>query len=513
MALRLVGFTLLFGCTAAPEQPCMDGYSRGADGRCISEPDDVASETPSDPASSDTGEPISLVRGECAPDSPTNEPSIELIGQYDTDDNTEPPGLLIEALDGVVDQERFWVVGQGGLLSFDISGDVPELGDVFGGMSGRFYRLMLVDHDPPLVYATHRDSGLQIVDRSDPSDLRLVKTVTKDGLGGMVQVGDRVYATQHDGTLVVFDATDPTAPEERASIEAPGHPWNVVETNGWLYTADNTRGVGAFSLSDPDEPEFVGHTDLGNGVLDLATDGTRLFAAAGSAGLIVLDLSDPSSPQESARLWTGSPVVDVSVSDAMVWLVDHEAVWAVDVRQPDQPTVIGRMETPRFAMSVWAEGNEAWVGDWTAVEGYRAHPERAASTIVAHPDTLRLASDRHDATVRLVNLGPHDGALLRWDANETDATIGVSSTTVGAQDGVTIAVDWPESTGNGQVCLLTSDPSNPTVSINVQRSDQRLSVPVGTAAPDFELPTLDGERLRLSEQLGHPVLLVYFATW
>jgi peroxiredoxin len=37
--------------------------------------------------------------------------------------------------------------------------------------------------------------------------------------------------------------------------------------------------------------------------------------------------------------------------------------------------------------------------------------------------------------------------------------------------------------------------------------------PAGVPAPDFALTGLDGTVYRLSEQLGAPVLLAYFATW
>jgi peroxiredoxin len=39
------------------------------------------------------------------------------------------------------------------------------------------------------------------------------------------------------------------------------------------------------------------------------------------------------------------------------------------------------------------------------------------------------------------------------------------------------------------------------------------SLAVGEAAPDFELATLDGSRLRLSDFRGRPVLLSFGATW
>ena len=36
---------------------------------------------------------------------------------------------------------------------------------------------------------------------------------------------------------------------------------------------------------------------------------------------------------------------------------------------------------------------------------------------------------------------------------------------------------------------------------------------IGSAAPDFELQTLDGEKMNLSSLLGHTVLINFWATW
>ncbi len=518
MVRLLPAVALISACQPTDLKPCMDGYTRAASGACTQEGSPPGDET--DPTHADTGTgsdtgtaSVTVERGDCTPTESPAEPSIELISRTDTDEGLGPSTLLIELLDGAVEDDRFWAVGQGGLMSFDLSGSAPELDDVYSGMSGRFYRLLLVDHDPPLAYVTHRDAGMMVVDRSDPSDLELIHSTMMSGLGGMAMQGDRLYITRHNGSISVFDASDPETPTLTATVDADGHPWNAVVTEEALYTADNTHGLGVFSLDDPDSPVFEQHVDLGSGVLDLDIEGSTLFVAAGSAGLLTIDIQEPLAPSIRARLNTGSPVVDVSVSGTMAWLVDHEAVWSVDISNPDAPAVIGRMTTPRFAMTVSASGNEAWVGDWTAVGGYRAHPDRARGTIVARPDTLRLSTDRNNASVEVANLGPEDGRIVAWNASESDADADMPSATIPAGGSLDIELNWPDSTENGQLCLQTDDPTNPTLTVNVQRSDSTLSVPLGAAAPDFELTSLDGETVRLSEQLGHPVLLVYFATW
>lgn len=518
MRTPLLATTLLFGCSPSKSSTCMTGYTLTDEGHCMPV-ETVESTEPDEPEPTDTGTqedtatPATVARGECEVGGEAALASVELIARTDTDEGPGPPTLLIELLDVAIDGDRFWGVGQGGLMSFDLTGSAPELDGVYPEMGGRYYRLLLIDHTTPLVYVTHRDQGLVVVDRSDPSNLRPVHSLTLDGLGGLAMHNDRVYGTKHDGSIVVFDASIPDEPTLLSTITAPGHPWNVVATSDALYTADNTEGLGVFDGSDADEPRYERHIDLGSGALDLALHEDTLFVAAGSAGLILLETSNPLEPTEIARLHTGSPVIDVSVSASTAWIVDHEAVWAIDVSDTENPTVIGRMETPRFAMTVAADGDDAWVGDWTAVGGYRAHPDRVRSTMVAHPDTVRLAPDTNEASLRLVNLGPMDGQILAWDASEPAAEVTVANTPTPSGEGSDITIEWPEDSDFGQICIQTDDPTTPAVEVTIQRVDNELSVPLGTAAPDFELTSLDGETVRLSEQLGHPVLLVYFATW
>ncbi len=47
----------------------------------------------------------------------------------------------------------------------------------------------------------------------------------------------------------------------------------------------------------------------------------------------------------------------------------------------------------------------------------------------------------------------------------------------------------------------------------IPRSDANTSLAIGEAAPDFELETLEGERVRLSELKGEPVVVNFWASW
>lgn len=47
----------------------------------------------------------------------------------------------------------------------------------------------------------------------------------------------------------------------------------------------------------------------------------------------------------------------------------------------------------------------------------------------------------------------------------------------------------------------------------VPRTDAYMVPPVGTPAPDFEIPALDGGTVRLSDHRGQPVIINFWASW
>ena len=64
-----------------------------------------------------------------------------------------------------------------------------------------------------------------------------------------------------------------------------------------------------------------------------------------------------------------------------------------------------------------------------------------------------------------------------------------------------------------ELCFATNDPTFEVISVALHTGERGQNEAIGEAAPDFALRDLDGSTHRLSEQLGHPVVLAYFATW
>lgn len=56
-------------------------------------------------------------------------------------------------------------------------------------------------------------------------------------------------------------------------------------------------------------------------------------------------------------------------------------------------------------------------------------------------------------------------------------------------------------------------PGRQPLPANASAAGDRVGFGIGKAAPDFALPSREGETIRLSEYRGYPVLLNFWATW
>ena len=76
-----------------------------------------------------------------------------------------------------------------------------------------------------------------------------------------------------------------------------------------------------------------------------------------------------------------------------------------------------------------------------------------------------------------------------------------------------MALSGGEDTVDAELCIGTNDPDETTLIVPIGSTSSGSSVLIGEPAPDFNLNDLEGKPYVLSEQLGHPIVLCYFATW
>ncbi len=490
----------------------MEGYTRDDLGYCVpasagGDDSDTQSGTVNDTAA-DTGSPVAWITLPASCEAPTTlgtDPITQLDELLPGEGGLLYEMVDIELLDGVA-----YVVGQGGLLLVDATPGAAAV--IGGGVSDRFHRVEPLS--PGFVALTHRDRGIELVDVSDPADLVRVSTISARGWEGLAYVDGYLFVSARDEGVVVLDVSEPQAPSRVAEAAGLQAPWELSKArDGWIYAADNTLGVVPIDIADPLAPVVGEPVDVGGPVLHVAVAGDHVYAAAGGTGVVVLDLSDPAAPLPVATLPTGGSVVAVAVADGLLYAADHTGLAVWDVSDPGSPLPLGREETPQFALGVAASDDVAWVTDWTALESWavdrdaRSPEGSLSSTEVLLPDTG--GSDE----ITLANLGGAELSLLGATSSDPRLAVAVSAEGLAPGDIARVQLTFTADGAplDATVCIATDDADGALKSIRV--STAGYDPYVGQPAPDFALPGSDGNTYRLSEQLGHPVMLVYFATW
>lgn len=413
-----------------------------------------------------------------------------------------------------IDHNALWTVGESGLMAFDVS--TPN-NPIFttavypDGWDHRFYQLSLGTY--PALYASHRDHGIAVYSRADVNAPELTTTIEEPNLGGITVVGDRLYATNHTGALHTYDVSYPLAPEPLNMTTYSGSPWKPLRNGNHLYLADNQKGIVVFSIHDTDAPLYLGHSDAVGGVQDIALsqDGSILYAAVGSRGVEVFSLENPEQPQSLGHHPLHHSAISLDVGGNNLWVTNQQDVVLFDVSTPSLPIIMGTQQTEQWAMTVSATETHAFVGDWGYVRVFVRLDGADSADLDLSTQMLQLPT-QSQIRVGVRNFGSLPLELQGATSTTPELKIDVSAAQIAPGELGWIRLTTDSGFINGQVCIASNDPDEPVQTIKVTATGVE-GTQLGTLAPDFTLTALDGQTVTLSEQIGNPVVLSYFATW
>ena len=418
-------------------------------------------------------------------------------------------------IDGDPDSGLLFTVGAGGLFVIRPSGDSFEILSQSNqiGLRGAFDKVSVLGDG--LVAISSRNRGLSLVDASTPASLRTIQAPDVDTPAGMDWSAPHLYVTSHLGEVTVLDLSDPNDIGVLGKVSGLGNPWAIHIEGQRAYVADNTLGLVVLDVSSPDNPTILRTVNTAGGAQDLWLDGETLYVAVGSAGVEAFSMVDPDNPVSVSLIDVGSAVVSVAVSEGVLWAADHESVIAIDIADPSAPVPLGGQRTEQWAMHVYARGDEVFVADWGQIVSYSLAPELRGPDLDVSRRELFVVDGETDIRMTLTNRGSEPLHLLGASIDDPRFRVEVEQTEVaaGASGRLRLIFDGDASDVNTRLCLATNDGDEGVMEIPVLSNPSGTSAALGEPAPDFVLRDLDGETYQLSEQLGHPVVLMYFATW
>lgn len=125
------------------------------------------------------------------------------------------------------------------------------------------------------------------------------------------------YVTSSTDGLLIYDVSQPTAPQQVAGFDTPGTPNDVAVSGNYAYVADQSAGVRILDISNPAHPVEVGFYDTNYSAHRLAVSGGYIYVADANGGFLILRFSGAVSPdQQLANRY--APLIRMHLDDRMV---------------------------------------------------------------------------------------------------------------------------------------------------------------------------------------------------
>ena len=135
----------------------------------------------------------------------------------------------------------------------------------------------------------------------------------------------------------------------------------------------------------------------------------------------------------------------------------------------------------------------------------------------ADPSTSELYfySGSTSRTIEVANRGATPLRLEGYFIDDARFTVTFSANEVQPNEAIDVEIAFADD-GNpvdASLCMVTNDPDESVQNVLLASTSSGSAIVIGEAAKDFTLTDLDGQPHTLSDQIGNPVVLVYFATW
>jgi hypothetical protein len=214
-------------------------------------------------------------------------------------------------------------------------------------------------------YVADRDSGLQIIDISNPLNPLLIGTYDTSGSAYAVQVvGNYAYVADSDSELAIIDITNPTNPLLTGSYDTLGDAYGVQVVGNYAYVADADSGLQIIDISNPLNPQPKGTYDTSGRAISVQVVNDLAYIADGS-GLAIVDISNPLNPQPKGTYKnTSGLAISVQVVGNLAYVADADSgLQIIDITNATNPILKGNYDTLGDAYGVQVVGNLAYVAD------------------------------------------------------------------------------------------------------------------------------------------------------
>lgn len=259
--------------------------------------------------------------------------------------------------------------GESGLQVIDISdpGKMHQRGKVI--LEGISSGVSVVESTAYVPYApsdSTKPSGLVAIDFSNPDLPSIKKQIILEKSAqqiipcGIAIFQDFAYVTSPDSKLYAVNISSDQNPQPQYQVDAYGKPCDIAIHNNNAYVATEYSGVHIFDLSDPAHPEATGNIRTRSISRRLAIAENNIYIASATTGLQTFDVSNPAAPILRSIFDTPLSAHDVAVKGAFAFVADNVAgVHVIDLSEQPPPSLVGMNDAGGVAITT--EGNFAYI--------------------------------------------------------------------------------------------------------------------------------------------------------
>ncbi|MFN6271418.1 MAG: DUF4347 domain-containing protein [Microcystis sp.] len=202
-------------------------------------------------------------------------------------------------------------------------------------------------------------------DINPPTPTFISKYDTPGWAFGVEVVGNYAYLADYDSGLQIIDISNPTNPIFKGNYDTDGA-WDVEVVGNYAYLADGSSGLQIINISNPTNPTFIGNYDNFSAVVDVQVVGNYAYLANGNSLLQIIDISNPTNPILKGSYDDSSGFADgVQVVGNYAYIADYfSGLQIIDISNPTNPILKGNYYSSGNARDVEVVGNYAYLADY-----------------------------------------------------------------------------------------------------------------------------------------------------
>ena len=239
----------------------------------------------------------------------------------------------------VVSQGKAYVIDyqQGYLYAIVLSVTEPSIESI--KIQGKPNDIVIQDN---IAYLTN-ETGLETIHIENLQPLGAINTAGRSA--GLMVRNQTAYVADSESGLQIIDVSNPNAPEQIGNVDTPGIASAVALFENAAIVADNDSGVQIIDILNPEISNLIASMNMNGDAtgIQIVNQIAYVSTTGEEPGLTMIDISQINHPEVIGKT-DSSWAYDVAVTNQIACVIDDGLLQLIDVRNPENPSVISRIQ-------------------------------------------------------------------------------------------------------------------------------------------------------------------------